>query len=68
MLVAEIIVYGSFAYIAFGAVFALWFVVSGAARIDGGARDSGLGFKVIIFAGAAALWIFLLPRFLRKNG
>lgn len=62
MLVAEIIVYLSFAYIALGALFAVWFVFFGAEKIDDAARESGLGFKIVIFVGAAALWIVLLSR------
>ena len=51
-------------YVAAGIVFALAFVFRGAARIDPVAREGTLGFKLLILPGAAALWPFLLRRWL----
>lgn len=62
MLIAGIIVYSAFAYLAVGASFAVWFVIFGVSKIDASAAESGLGFRFVIFFGAAVFWIFLAWR------
>jgi hypothetical protein len=49
-------------YAALGAVFAVWFVVAAIGRIDPAARGAGIGFRLIVLPGAAALWPLLLKR------
>jgi len=39
-----------------GAIFAAWFVTAGVGGISPGARGSGVGFRLLIFPGSAALW------------
>ena len=56
------------AYLALGALFALAFVAVGAARIDPSARGATLGFRVMVFPGAALLWPLLAVRWLRGAG
>lgn len=51
-------------YAAIGIVFAIAFVVSGAARIDPGARDAPWSFKLLILPASAALWPLLARRWL----
>ncbi len=52
-------------YLSVGAVFALWFVIRGVARIDPNSRGSHWAFRVLIFPGAAALWPLLLAKLRR---
>ena len=47
-----------------GLVFAIVFVITGVKRIDSQAIGSGVGFRVLIFPGAAALWPLLLRRWI----
>ena len=62
MLFAELIVYAVFAFLAIGAVFALWFAVRGITKIDETAKGTSVGFRFLIFWGAMAFWPFLLMR------
>jgi len=52
-------------YAAIGVLFAMAFVGAGVNRIDPIARNSTVGFRVMIFPGAAALWPFLLARWIQ---
>jgi membrane protein implicated in regulation of membrane protease activity len=51
-----------------GLVFAIAFVTTGVKRIDSQAIGSGVGFRVLIFPGAAALWPLLLRRWISRTG
>lgn len=55
------------AYAAFGLLFAVVFVVAGVGRIDHAAAGSGLGFRLMILPGAAALWPLLLVRWINTR-
>ena len=52
-------------YLALGILFALAFVIAGIGRVDPVARDSGVGFRLIIFPGVVAIWPWLLKRWMR---
>lgn len=54
-------------YVALGALFAIWFALVGAARLDPVARAGTLGFRVVTLPGACALWPILLRRTLRAR-
>jgi hypothetical protein len=54
-------------YAAAGVVFAIVFVARGVSRVDEHAVGAGLGFRLIIFPGVAALWPFLLHRWMRAR-
>ena len=56
------LVYALTGYAALGLVFAVAFVWAGVGRIDSQARGAGVGFRVLILPGVAALW----PLFLRR--
>ena len=56
------------AYAAVGAVFAVAFAWRGAARLDPAARGATWGFRVVILPAAAALWPWLLVRWLLVRG
>jgi len=63
--VATVLVAGAGVYLAVGAVFAVAFVLRGAARIDPAARGASWGFRLAILPGAAALWPLLARRWAR---
>jgi len=63
--IASAAVCGLALYAALGFAFALAFAAEGAAALDPNARGASLGFRVLIVPGAAALWPFLLRRWLR---
>jgi hypothetical protein len=52
-------------YFALGILFALAFVAAGIGRVDPVAKDSGVGFRLIIFPGVVALWPWLLKRWMQ---
>lgn len=52
-------------YAAAGVVFAIAFVARGVSRIDDQAKGAGIGFRLLIFPGVAALWPLLLNRWIR---
>ena len=55
------------AYALVGVLFAVPFVLKGAARLDPDAVEGTWGFRVLIFPGAAALWPWLLTRWMRAR-
>jgi hypothetical protein len=52
-------------YAGAGAVFAVAFVLTGAARLDEAARGATWGFRLVIVPGAVALWPWLAWRWAR---
>ena len=61
---AEVVVLLCAVYIACGLAFAPFFVWRGIGLIDPAAKATGLGFRLIILPGVAALWPVLLRRWL----
>lgn len=55
------------AYLAIGVLFAVPFVLRGAARIDPRADGATWGFRLMILPGTAALWPVLLRRWLKGS-
>jgi len=47
-------------YLLFGLLFAIPFVIKGVGKIDEGAKDSTIGFRIIIIPGVIVFWPFLL--------
>jgi hypothetical protein len=66
-LAAELFVGALTGYAAVGFVFAIAFLARGVSRIDGQAAGAGLGFRLMIFPGVAALWPLLLKRWIRAR-
>ena len=66
MIVAEWFVRVLTLYAAIGVAFGALFVIAGVQRIDSVARNTGLGFRLIILPGSAALWPALLVRWIRS--
>ena len=54
-------------YAALGVLFAIAFVSTGVGRVDPAAKGSGIGFRMMILPGVAALWPLLLARWIRKG-
>ena len=50
-----------------GTLFAVAFVTAGASRIDPTAKNSTIGFRLIVFPGATLLWPLLLRRWIGKG-
>ena len=57
----------AYLYLAFGAVFACWFVWRGAARLDERAASGSRGFKLLILPGAVLLWPWLARQSLARG-
>src|SRR5262245_66668656 len=66
--VAALLVGALYLYSVAGLVFAIAFVTTGVKRIDSQAIGSGVGFRVLIFRGSAALWPLLLRRWVSGTG
>ena len=54
-------------YLLCGLVFALLFVIKGADKIDEGAKDATIGFKIIIIPGVMVFWPLLLIKWLKAK-
>jgi len=54
-------------YAGIGLLFAVAFVVLGVHQIDPAAAEGTRGFKMLILPGVAALWPWLLLRWVRKS-
>ena len=61
---ATLFVDAFYLYALLGLIFALAFVTIGAQRIDSQAKGSSMGFRLLIFLGAAAFWPLLLRRWI----
>jgi hypothetical protein len=60
--VAQVIVMSLAVYFGVGIAFAIWFVFAGVNRFDDAAVKAGVGFRLLILPGAAALWPVLMAR------
>ena len=56
---AEMMWIGAAAYLAVGALFALFFAFAGAARLDRATKGAGPFFRLLLLPGAALLWPLL---------
>jgi hypothetical protein len=63
-LLAQIVVRAVEVYLVMGAAFAVPFAWLGLRRVDPAAASSTWGFRLILLPGAAALWPFLLLRWI----
>lgn len=52
-------------YLLAGAVFAIFFLTKGIAKMDTAAHDSGWGFRLIILPGTIALWPVLFKKLMK---
>lgn len=63
---AEWVVGLALAYIAFGLAFAIAFLTRGVQRLDPQTRGTGIGFRLLLLPGTAALWPLLLRKWVRS--
>lgn len=61
---AELLLDLGFFYGAIGFLFAVAFVSVGVGRVDSQAQGTGIGFRLLILPGCAALWPLLMVRWL----
>ncbi len=66
MSLISIAIYIFYAYLLIGLGFAIWFVFSGVHRVDAGMRESTWKLRLLLLPGAMALWVFLLPKYLKS--
>ncbi|MBI1765305.1 MAG: hypothetical protein HYR56_28150 [Acidobacteria bacterium] len=64
-MMAATLVWVTTIYALLGLLFAPAFVAFGVTRLDAAARGTGLGFRLLILPGVAALWPLLLWRWLQ---
>ena len=64
MIAAELFVYVLMAYALVGLLFGIAFVSAGIQRVDHAAAGSGIGFRLLVLPGSAALWPLLLARWM----
>jgi hypothetical protein len=61
----KVFVYALETYAGLGVIFAVLFVWIGVQRLDSEAQGSGIGFRLLILPGVAALWPMFLYRWTR---
>ena len=66
--VASVVVRAMYAYALTGGLFAFFFVLGGVQKVDTQAQGAGIGFRLLIFPGVAALWPLFLQRWLHATG
>ncbi len=66
--VATLLVDALYLYGIAGLFFAIAFVTTSVKRVDSQAIGTGVGFRVLIFPGSAALWPLLLRRWVSGIG
>ncbi len=54
-------------YLFCGLGFAIFFIIKGITVIDEGARETGIGFRIIILPGVTLLWPLLLKKWLKMR-
>lgn len=57
-----------YAYAFAGVLFAVFFVLYGIQKIDHQAKGASIGFRLLVFPGAAAFWPLLFRRWIRATG
>ena len=68
LLLATAGLYAAGLYTAMGLVLACAFLTRGISIVDPVSKGSGIGFRLIILPGVAALWPVLLTRWIRAKG
>ena len=66
-MIATSIVFLVLMYAQVGVIFAVFFLMRGIYRLDKQARQSSLGFRLIILPGVVALWPLLLKRWISRG-
>ncbi len=67
MEIVEWMLVGVGVYLLLGVVFAIVFVARGMGRIDEAARGAGVGVRLLLIPGSAAVWPWMLGKWLRAG-
>jgi hypothetical protein len=67
MLIVQIVLWFLAVYFLIGFLFGIFFLFIGAPRIDPLISDSKWALRLLLFPGAVATWIFLLPKVFKKS-
>lgn len=62
MVLINIILVMTAAYLGAGLIFSVPFLLKGVTKIDEGAEKSGWGFRIIIIPGTVVFWPYLLKK------
>jgi len=54
-------------YLLLGVLFVIPFLIKGLTKVDEGARDGTIGFKIIIIPGVIVFWPLLLRKWVKAN-
>lgn len=60
-------VYIALFYLCIGLIFSILFYRKGMSKIDEIAKDSTLGFKLVVFPGVVIFWPLLLSKWTKQN-
>ena len=63
-MIVEILLIVVSLYLVCGLIFSVPFIIKGVTDIDEGARNSSLGFRIIIIPGTIVFWPFLLKKWI----
>ncbi len=56
-----------FGYFLIGALFGVWFVLKGAAKLDEGVKGAPWHFRLVLFPGSCLLWPVLVYKLIKKK-
>lgn len=54
-------------YLALGVLFSIAFLWKGIAKVDDGAKETGVVFKMLLFPGLIGFWVYFLRKWLKTN-
>ena len=66
MLIIDTLLFMAGAYVVLGVLFGLYFVISGAHKIDEATKDAPWHFFLMIFPGVVLLWLPLTLKLFKK--
>ena len=67
MILIQIILWAMAIYFLIGLVFGLYFLFAGAPKIDPLIKDSKWSLRLLLFPGAVATWVLLLPKLFKRT-
>lgn len=63
----QILLYLLYAYLGLGLIFALWFILKGADRLDDQLHGASWRTRLLLLPGSMALWVVLLNKYLKHK-
>jgi hypothetical protein len=64
--ILNIIVVVIFIYLLLGLLFAIAFLWKGVVKVDNGAEDTSIFFKLLILPGCVLFWVYLLSKWMKS--